>query len=102
MSVTVCNAEGKIIYMNDKSKKTFSSDGGEHLIGKSVYDCHSQLSTEKIQFLMNTNSSNIYTIEKKGERKMIIQTPYYISGILSGLVEFSFVLPSNIPHFDRD
>ncbi len=101
IAVTVCDTNGKIIYMNDKSKNTFNSDGGEKLIGKSVFDCHSQLSKEKIHFLMNTDSSNIYTIEKKGIIKMIIQTPCYESGNLSGLVELSFVLPSNIPHFSR-
>jgi len=102
IAVTICDAQGMIVYMNEKSKLTFKSDGGENSIGKSVFDCHSQLSKDKIHFLMNTMSSNTYTIEKKGVKKMIIQAPWYDSGNPAGLIELSIELPSNIPHFDRD
>ena len=71
IAVTICDAQGMIVYMNEKSKLTFKSDGGENSIGISVFDCHSQLSKDKIHFLMNTMSSNTYTIEKKGVKKIV-------------------------------
>ena len=37
-AVTVCDTEGIIIYMNDKSKETFSSYGD--LVGKILIPCH--------------------------------------------------------------
>ena len=36
VSVTVCDKEGRIIDMNDKSRKTFLKPGREELIGKNV------------------------------------------------------------------
>ena len=40
VALTVCDKEGKIIYMNDKSRRTFLKPGREELIGKNVLDCH--------------------------------------------------------------
>jgi transcriptional regulator with PAS, ATPase and Fis domain len=39
-AITVCDREGIVVYMNDRSKLQFSKDGGESLIGKSLVDCH--------------------------------------------------------------
>ena len=43
-----------------------------------------------------------YTITKNGRKKMIYQTPWRIDGQVKGLVEISFVLPDEMPHYDRD
>lgn len=102
VAVTVCDVEGTILYMNEKSKSTFPQDGGESLIGKNLFDCHSVPSQIKIKELMESESSNIYTIDKKGKKKMIIQTPWFTNGGIQGLVEFSVELPANMPHFNRD
>ena len=40
LAVTICDKEGKILEMNDKSRKTFLKPGQEDLIGKNVLDCH--------------------------------------------------------------
>jgi DUF438 domain-containing protein len=37
-AVTVCDKDGIIIYMNEKSRKTFEKYG--NLIGKNLMDCH--------------------------------------------------------------
>ncbi|MBR5611017.1 MAG: hypothetical protein IKW65_05805 [Bacteroidales bacterium] len=47
---------------------------------------------------MDTND----TISKKGLRKMIYQTVWRQDGKVAGLVEFSIVLPEEMPHYDRD
>ena len=102
VAVTVSDKDGIILYMNEKSKSTFADDGGEKLIGKSMFECHSRASQNKIQIMMDSRSSNIYTIQKKNKKKMIIQLPWFESGNFEGLVEFSVELPNEIPHFSRD
>jgi len=101
-AVTVCDKQGKILYMNEKSKIIFSKDGGENLVGTNLFDCHTPSSQSKIQALLDTRSSNIYTIQKNGQKKMIIQTPWFVKKEIQGLVEFSVELPADIPHFERD
>lgn len=98
-AVTVCDIEGTILYMNDKSKATFSGRGD--LIGKNLKDCHQVSSWEKIQTMLREGSSNSYTIHKKGVKKLIYQTPWYENGAIGGLVELSIVIPEEMPHYER-
>lgn len=64
-AVTVCDLNGKIIEMNDRSAETFKDDGGYQLIGKSLFNCHSDNSVAIIKDLIAKKSVNVYTIEKK-------------------------------------
>ena len=52
--------------------------------------------------MLNTPTINSYTIEKSGIKKMIHQTPYYTNGVFSGVIEISFEIPKELPHFNRD
>lgn len=98
-AVTVCDAEGVILYMNDKAKEIFASHGD--LVGKNLMGCHNDRSKEIIRSLLETGGSNAYTIEKKGVRKMIYQTAWKEDGVVAGLVEISMVIPSDMPHYVR-
>lgn len=98
-AVTVCDAEGVILYMNDKAKETFASHGD--LVGTNLMGCHNERSREIICGLLDTGGSNAYTIEKKGVRKMIYQTAWKVDGRVAGLVEISMVIPSDMPHYIR-
>ncbi|MFA6712259.1 MAG: PAS sensor protein [Bacteroidales bacterium] len=98
-AITVCDIEGNIIFMNDKSKDIFSKYG--NLIGKNLKDCHSDNSWKKIQSMLKSGKSNSYTIFKNGVKKMIYQTPWFEDGIVGGLVEISMVIPEEIPHYIR-
>jgi transcriptional regulator with PAS, ATPase and Fis domain len=98
-AITVCDTEGTILYMNDKSKATFASHGD--LIGKNLVDCHKASSWDKIQHLLATGESNSYTISKNGMKKIIYQTPWRKEGVICGLVEFSIVIPDEMPHYIR-
>ena len=51
--------------------------------------------------LLATESPNTYTIEKKGVKKLIYQSPWYAKGVYSGFVELSLEIPIEIPHFVR-
>ena len=98
-AVTVCDAEGVILYMNDKAKETFASHGD--LVGKNLIGCHNERSKGIIRDLLATGGSNAYTIEKGGLRKMIYQTAWKVDGVVAGLVEISMVIPYDMPHYFR-
>ncbi len=101
VAITVCDKDGKILDMNQRSQMTFAKSGGKDLIGKSLFDCHPQRAQEMIKHLMNSESTNTYTIEKEGVKKLIYQTPWYQDGQFAGLVEMSIVIPNDIPHYKR-
>lgn len=102
LSITITDADAIIIYMNEKAASTFTKYGGETLIGKSLYDCHNPVSASTIRNLLETGGTNVYTIEKQGQKKLIWQSAWFTDKIISGLVEISIVLPVNMPHHNRD
>ena len=101
VAITVCDKDGKILDMNQRSQMTFAKSGGKDLIGKSLFDCHPQRAQEMIKHLMNSEETNTETIEKEGVKKLIYQTPWYQDGQFAGLVEMSIVIPNDIPHYKR-
>ena len=101
-SITVCDAAGTILEMNDSSARTFAADGGAGLVGKNLYDCHPGLAREKVTALLASGSPNCYTIEKAGVKKLIYQSPWFESGTYRGFVEISIPIPLQIPHFVRE
>lgn len=100
-AVTICDIDGKIIYMNDKSASVFKEDGGLQLIGGNLFDCHSDVSNRIIRELISHKKINVYTIEKNGTKKMIYQSPWFENGEMKGLVELSFEIPFEMPHHKR-
>ncbi len=100
-SVTVCDPDGIILEMNEKSIKTFQADGGEKLIGANLRDCHPPSARVKLQRLMDTRTANVYTIEKNGVKKLVYQTPWYQDGRYAGFVELVLEIPDQMPHFVR-
>jgi transcriptional regulator with PAS, ATPase and Fis domain len=101
-AVTVTEADGTIVEMNPKSCETFAKDGGEELIGRSVFDCHHGEALSKTQRLYKDRKPNHYTIEKNGQKKIIHQLPWFQSGKFAGYVEISIPVPNELPHFDRN
>ena len=101
-AITVCDTDGIILEMNDKSAKTFEKDGGRALIGKNMLDCHPDPARGKLERLMDARQKNIYTIEKNGVKKMIYQSPWFNDGQYAGFVEMSFDIPFEMPHFIRN
>ena len=100
-AITVSDAEGKVIFMNKRSRETFNKNG-ETMVGRSMIPCHSERSQAIIRHMLTSGESHCYTITKKGRKKLIFQTPWKVEGEVRGLVEFSFVLPDEMPHYDRD
>ncbi len=101
-AITICDKDGKITLMNDKSCQTFAKYGGEKLIGTSIFDCHPPHAVEKIKHMLATGERNAYTITKQGINKLIYQQPWYENGEIAGVVEMSLEIPTDMKHYDRD
>jgi PAS domain S-box-containing protein len=99
---TVTDREGKIVEMNGQAIRTFEKDGGEKLIGRSVFDCHPEGARVKLRAIMETQKPNVYTIEKAGKKKLVYQAPWTENGKYAGLVELVVEIPFELPHFVRD
>ena len=79
-AITVCDLEGKVIFMNERSRATFDKEG---------------------RTMLATDTVNCYTIDKQGVKKMIYQTPWRKDGKVCGMVEISMVIPNEMPHYVR-
>ncbi|MEI6093492.1 MAG: diguanylate cyclase [bacterium] len=101
VAMTVCDENGVILEMNDKSCKTFEKQGGCKLIGTSLLDCHPEPARSKVLDLLANPRMNCYSIEKNGIKKIIYQTPWFEAGKFKGFVEMSLEIPFEMPHFVR-
>jgi PAS domain-containing protein len=100
-SITVCDAEGVITEMNERACESFAEEGGPALIGTNVLACHPEPARTLLEHLLKAGTSNCYTIEKLGKKKLIFQSPWYENGVYKGFVEISIPLPEELPHFVR-
>jgi transcriptional regulator with PAS, ATPase and Fis domain len=100
--VIVCDSQGIILAMNAKAVDAFANDGGKKLIGSNLFGCHSEESQKMLREMIQTRRNNIYTVEKKGKKKLIIQTPWYENGQLGGLMEMGIEISGEIPHIVRE
>lgn len=100
-AITVCDTEGTVLYMNKRSRETFCKDGNSSMVGQSMMPCHNERSQAIIRHMLESGESHCYTISKQGKKKLIFQTPWKEDGEVKGLVEFSFVLPDEMPHYER-
>ena len=101
-SITVCDADGIILEMNNKALETFATEGGIRLLGTNLLECHPEPARSRVAELLKKQQSNVYTIQKNGIRKLIYQSPWFDNGRFAGIVELSLPLPDVIPHFNRD
>jgi PAS domain-containing protein len=100
-AITVCDADGVILEMNDKAARTFEKDGGANLVGRNMLDCHPEPARGKAERLLAAREKNVYTVEKNGIKKLIFQSPWYKDGKYSGFAEVSLEIPFELPHFIR-
>ncbi len=100
-AITVCDNDGTVIYMNERSRETFNK-GGEIMVGTNLFPCHQERSQQMIRHMMESDTTNCYTITKNGVKKLIFQSPWKGDGEVKGMVEISIILPDEMPHYDRD
>lgn len=97
-AITVCDTEGILLEMNERAVRTF----GPGLLGTNVLDCHPGESRTLLADMLANPRPNAYTIEKKGVRKLIWQSPWYKDGVYAGYVELSLEVPEDLPHRERE
>ena len=100
-AITICDLSGIIVYMNQYSVEQFQKYGGEKLLGTNLLNCHPEPSKSKLAEMLKNPTENMYTTEKDGVKKIILQTPWKSDGKIRGIVELSFVLDPEMPHFMR-
>ena len=100
LAITISAKDGEILYQNDSSIEVNGDARGRDLM-----KCHNERSQQIIRHLLDDAATNVYTISKKGKKKKLIyQTPWYEDDdrqVVGGLIEFSIILPEDMPHYDR-
>lgn len=97
-AITVCDTEGIVLYQNERSVAV----NGD-VRGRSLIPCHSERSRAIIDRLLAEGGRNVYTIEKRGVRKLIYQSVWRRDdGSTGGLAEFSLEIPEEMPHYVRE
>ena len=91
--VTICDKDGIIIAMNDKSIELFKDDGGTDLLGKNLIDCHPEPSKSKLIHMLKHQLSNTYIESHNDHKRFVHETPWYINGDYAGFVEILIDLP---------
>jgi transcriptional regulator with PAS, ATPase and Fis domain len=101
-AITICDPDGIILEMNDKSARGYQDQGGAALIGTNMLDCHPEPARTKTRELLDSRRTNVYTIEKRGQKKLIYQAPWYQDGQYRGFIELALEIPGEMPHFVRE
>lgn len=105
IAITVCDAGGNILDMNQHSADVNSH--GKKIVGYNLMDCHPEPAKTKLKQMLERGEQNVYTIEKtladgSKVKKLIYQTPWYkADGQFGGLVEYSMEIPFDMPHHVR-
>lgn len=73
-AVVICNLEHEIIYMNPAAVERYAKRGGAALVGRSLLDCHSAESNDKIRqvtawFAENPAHNIMHTFYNERENK---------------------------------
>lgn len=100
-SITVCDRNYRILYLNDRSAEVNRREGGRDLIGKSLMDCHPPGARRKLRKVMSSGKPYAFTIQRNGSRKMVFQSHWRKEGRIGGLVEIHFELPRRTPNLVR-
>ena len=100
-TITVCDPAGVILEMNEKAARAFQEQGGATLIGTNMLDCHPEPARTKARELLDTRRTNVYTIEKRGQKKLVYQGPWHQDGQYRGFIELVLEIPAEMLHFVR-
>jgi PAS domain-containing protein len=99
--VTVCDPAGVVLEMNDAAALVFEADGGRALIGRNILDCHPEPARTQLEEMLARREPNVYSIEKRGVKKLIYQVPWHRDGAYAGFLELSLEIPFQMPHVVR-
>ncbi len=100
--ISNCDEHGITAFINQRGSENFAGSGGYQLIGKSMVECHPEGAVrEKFVNLLKSQKFNCYTIERKGKKMLVYQTPLFKDGDFVGYNEMILPIPKIMPHFVR-
>ena len=88
--------------MNETSKAQFKKYGEDKFLGENLLDCHLELSRPMLKEMLKQPKRHVYTVEKKGLKKQILQTPWMEKGEFRGVIQISFELPKDMANHKKD
>ncbi|NPV83879.1 MAG: diguanylate cyclase [Candidatus Aminicenantes bacterium] len=100
--LVVIDRNNTIIDLTEQAARVLSPGGGPDLLGRSVLGCHPEQARAKLLELIQEQKTNIYTYTREGQKYLVVQAPWTISGEFAGYFDLTIELPANLPHFDRD
>lgn len=92
-AVSVCDRNGILTYMNEKSAVLLEKDGGFNLLGRNIFDCHPEPSRSRLKEMMETGETQSYYKGEGESKRLIHQTPVYKDGEFDGFIEIIIPLP---------
>ena len=96
-AVTVADEDGCIVFLNDRAIAHYGDRGGEELVGRSLYDCHSPSSQAKIQELYalydagDLSPIRYHEDRGNGTAGIIVLIPIVVAGHFRGIAELMWV-----------
>jgi len=100
-SVMVCDRNYTILYLNERAVKDHAGDGGRALVGKDLMGCHPPEAQDKLREVLASGIPNVYTIERKGKKKLVYQCLWKRKGKVAGLVQLVIELPPRLSNHKR-
>lgn len=100
--IMVCNQEGTILEMSNVAVQIYEKEGGAKLIGRNVFDHHTEPARSQMMSVVNQKRHVIYTTEKGGLKKLVSIAPWYREGDYAGFALIVLDLPTKIPNIIKD
>lgn len=100
-AITITDAKGIILEMNDKAAVSYRDGGGRELIGKSAINCHEEPVRQTVQKMYDEPGMRIYTTRENGQKILVTHAPFFSHDVFMGIVELVIELPEEIPHVEH-
>lgn len=100
-SITITDANGIILEMNDKAAESYRDGGGYELIGKSAINCHEEPTRQTVQKMYDEPAMRIYSTRENGQKILVTHAPVFSDGGFMGIVELVINIPEEIPHVEH-
>jgi transcriptional regulator with PAS, ATPase and Fis domain len=100
-SITITDAKGIILEMNEKAAASYRDSGGYELIGKSAITCHEGPVRQTVQKMYDEPAMRIYTTRENGQKVLVTHAPVFSDEGFMGIVEMVIDIPESIPHVEH-
>ena len=100
--IMICDQAGTILEMSDVAIQIYKKEGGAKMIGRNVFDHHTEPARSQMMNVVNQKRHVIYTTEKGGSKKLVSIAHWYREGEYAGFALIVLDLPEKIPNIVKD